>query len=123
MSQNYKLKIENIEQEQKELCRKYGVDFQRIDFNLRFGFSKNFFSGVMPLNGFRHPAEGNMCGWYFWAGEEFSKADDFFKPMHVFHLIDRSPYLLQYLALPAGWRFLAAGDYEDVWFDENLLNI
>jgi hypothetical protein len=28
-----------------------------------------------------------------------------------------------YLALPPGWRFLIAPDYEDVWFDESLLHI
>ena len=123
MLNNYKTQITRIEQEQKELCRKYEADFQPIDFNLRFGFSDNFFSGIMPLNGLRHPQDGNMCGWYFWAGEEFFEADDFFKPMHVYHLIDRSPNLLKYLALPEGWRFLAVGDYEDVWFDENLLKI
>lgn len=123
MSNYYQQKIKQIEQEQKKLCYKYGADFQPVDFNLRFGFSDNFFSGIMPLNGLRHPQDGNMCGWYFWASEKFSEDEDFFKPMHIYHLFDRSPDLLKYLALPAGWRFLVAGDYEDVWFDENLLKI
>ena len=26
----------------------------------------------------------------------------------------------KYLGLAPGWRFLIAGDYEDVWFDERL---
>ena len=115
--------MRNIEQEQKELCHKFGVTYQPLDFNLRLGVSDNFFSGVLPLNGLRHPQDDDMCGWFLWAGEEFSDADDFFKPMHVFHLFDRSPELLKYLALPAGWRFLVAGEYEDVWFDAKLLDI
>lgn len=123
MSQDYKQKIRSFEQEQKNLCRRFGVVYQPVDFELRFGVSDNFFSGVLPLNGLRHPPEENMSGWYLWASEEFSDADDLFKPMHIFHLIDRSPNLLKYFALPAGWRFLVAGDYEDVWFDASLLNI
>lgn len=123
MSNDYQQKIIKVEQEQKKLCDKYGADFQPVDFSLRFGFSDNFFSGIIPLNGLRHPQHGNMCGWYFWASEEFSEDEDFFKPMHVYHLIERSPSLLKYLGLPKGWRFLIAEDYEDVWFDANLLKI
>ena len=61
------------------------------------------------------------CGWYLWADEEMSEDDDFFKPMHVYHLIERCPNVVKYLALPPGWRFLLAGDHEDVWFDAKLL--
>jgi len=36
---------------------------------------------------------------------------------------DELPQVLDYLALPPGWRFLIAPDYKDVWFDENLLKL
>jgi hypothetical protein len=43
--------------------------------------------------------------------------------MHIEHLSEIRPEVLHLLALPPGWRFLIADDYEDVWFDESLLNI
>jgi hypothetical protein len=91
--------------------------------NLKLGISDNFFSGEVPLNGLRHPPEGDTCGWYLWAGETLSDAADFFKPLHVSHLVDRSPSIMRYLGLPPGWRFLVADAYEDVWFDSTLLEI
>jgi hypothetical protein len=27
---------------------------------------------LVPLNGLRHPAEGDTCGWYIWGGADFS---------------------------------------------------
>jgi hypothetical protein len=45
------------------------------------------------------------------------------RPMRVYHLVERCPEVLKYLALPAGWRFLVAGDYEDVCFDAKLLEV
>jgi len=31
--------------------------------------------------------------------------------------------IIKYLGLSPGWKFLSDGEYEDVWYDENLLNI
>ena len=42
-----------------------------------------------------------------WAGGELSSAPDFFRPLHVEHLISWAPAVLPYLGLPPGWRFLA----------------
>lgn len=72
-----------------------------------------------PINGLRHPPEGDTTGWYLWRGE-LSRADDFFSPLHVRHLETRLPKVLPYLALPPGWRF--APGSEDVWYDESLLD-
>ena len=52
-----------------------------------------------------------------------SHALDFFVPLHIEHLKDWCPSVLKYLGLPAGWRFLIAPEYEDVWFDSGLLEI
>ena len=41
----------------------------------------------------------------------------------VSRLDTRLPEVLPYLALPPGWRFLLAPDYQDVWFDESLLDV
>ena len=87
------------------------------------GVARNVVPGAVPLNALRHPVEGNVCGWYIWAGEELPDDPEFFRPMHVSHLADRCPELLRYLGLAPGWRVLIAGDYVDAWFDESLLNV
>ena len=75
----------------------------------------------LPINGLRHPIEGETTGWYIWAGEEYSEGPDFFVPLHVEHLAEWTPLVLKYLGLPTGSRFLITADYEDVWEDKSLL--
>ncbi len=79
----------------------------------------------LPVNGLRHPMEGNTVGWYLWSGEKFPEGDADFKPMHVSHLAQLRPEVLPYLGLAPGWRFLInpKTNYEDVWFDQKLLKI
>lgn len=113
-------KIEDI---QKELCGRYGATYSPSPPNLKVGIAKNVKDNMWPLNGLRHPPEGDTTGWYFWAGEEFSEAEDFFLPLHVNHIRNWNSALLPFLGLPPGWRFLVAPDYEDVWYDETLLDV
>jgi hypothetical protein len=108
---------------QRAICAKYGADFSPIDPTLKVGININLRTGLQPLNGLRHPQEGDTCGWYLWAGEELSEAPDFFVPLHAVHLADWCPLILPYLALPPGWRFLIAEGHEDVWFDPALLSV
>lgn len=109
------------EARQKEVCRKYGVQHFPALAHLKVGIALNVKSGLLPLNGLRHPPEGDTTGWYIWAGQEFSTAPDFFKPLHVAHVAEWCPEVLRFLGLPPGWRFLVAGSYEDVWEDPSLL--
>lgn len=84
----------------------------------------NLRSGLLPLNGVRHPPEGDTTGWHIWAGEEFPEDADFFVPLHVIHLKDWRPGVLKFLGLPPGWRFLTdLHGYEDIWEDSSLLNV
>ncbi len=112
-----------IENMQKEVCNKYSADYYPAPSDMKVGIALNVREGVMPINGLRHPTEADTTGWYIWAGEDLPDNCDFFKPLHVKHLSDWCPQVQKYLGLPAGWRFLVAGDYEDVWYDESLLNI
>jgi hypothetical protein len=78
--------------------------------------------GKQPINGLRHNAAGTSNGWYIWCGAEFSDAPDFFSPFHVEHVAEYVPQVVEYLDLPPGYRFLIdSSNYEDVWFDETLL--
>jgi hypothetical protein len=87
------------------------------------GISKDFDATKFPINGLRHPAEANTCGWYIWSGNELSQAEDFFVPVHASHLEDYCAEATEFLALPPGWRFLFAPDHRDVWFDPKLLDL
>ena len=115
--------IDATENLQKALCKKYKAKFFSSPNNLKVGIATNVRDGIVPINGLRHPPEGETTGWYIYAGEELSDDPDFFKPLHVKHLDDWCPQIKKYLGLAPGWRFLIAGDYEDVWFDESLLTI
>ena len=113
----------DVEATQLETCRKHGVEWVPSSLNSKLGVSENFFTGELPLNGLRHPPSGDTCGWYLWAGETLSDATDFFKPLHVSHLLERNATIMRFLGLPPGWRFLVADAHEDVWFDSTLLEI
>lgn len=87
------------------------------------GIALNVRDGLLPINRLRHPPKKDTNGWYIWAGEVLSDEGDFFKPLHIEHILDWCPQAEKFLALPPGWRFLITDDYEDVWFDETLLII
>lgn len=112
-----------IEELQKELCKKHEAEFRSSPNDLKVGIATNVREGIVPINGLRHPPEADTTGWYIYAGEELSDDPDFFKPLHVEHLDNWCPQIKKYLGLPPGWRFLIAGEYEDVWFDEALLEV
>jgi len=96
-----------------------------VEQNSLIAFNESLLTKTEPVNGLRHPKHGIIDGWYLWSGAEISQDDDeFFKPLHVSHLMTNRPLVLKYLGLPPGWRFQIDDDgYEDVWFDETLLNI
>ena len=113
----------DIVAQQQAICARFEVPFNPPALHMKVGVSSSLRDGVLPYNGLRHPEEGTTCGWYLWADEELSEAPDFFMPLHVEHLSLWRPEILKYLALPPGWRFLVADNYEDVWFDEALLRV
>ncbi|KGO88122.1 hypothetical protein Q765_03475 [Flavobacterium rivuli WB 3.3-2 = DSM 21788] len=114
----------DYQDQQKAICDKYNVPCVPSNLNDMLGIAKNVASGLMPINGLRHPLDGNTTGWYIWAGEEFSEEHNFFKRMHVKHLQNINPEIIKYLALPPGHRFLIDDKgYEDVWEDLSLLDI
>jgi hypothetical protein len=110
-----------VDQEQRRVCERFGVVFVPSPPHLKVGIAEDARSRLRPLNGLRHVPEGDTTGWYIWAGESLSRDADYFQPLHVAHLDERCPAVIPYLGLPPGWRFLLAENYEDVWFDPDLL--
>ena len=107
--------------EQLAVCAEHKAVFRATAPESKVGFSRSVREGLVPLNGLRLEPTGETSGWYIWAGEVMSQADDFFVPLHAAHLADEAPQVLKYLGLPPGWRFLIADDYSDVWFDPDAL--
>jgi hypothetical protein len=111
-----------VDGSQRQVCERFGVLPVAAPDHLKLGMSRNVRGARTPIHGMRHPPEGDTTGWYIWSGE-LSTAPDFFQPLHVAHLREICPNVLPYLALPPGWRFLVADDYEDVWRDDSLLAV
>jgi hypothetical protein len=99
---------------QRETCQRYNVEYCSAPSNLKVGVAENVRTGLLPINGLRHPPVGDTTGWYIWAGEELSDDPEFFVPLHVAHFDEWCPRVKKYLGLPPGWRFLVTDDYEDV---------
>jgi hypothetical protein len=106
---------------QRAICSKHGADFLPCIDRLKIGISRKFASSDYPINGLRHLPHDDTTGWYIWSGRNWSEEADFFVPLHAFHLRDRCPGAIKFLALAPGWRFLFDPNHEDVWFDESLL--
>ncbi len=114
----------DLKELQVRLCERFDAPFQEAAQSLKAGVAENVRSGLRPINGLRHPAEGDTTGWYIWAGQEPPADPEFFKPLHISHLDDWCPGLKKFLGLAPGWRFLTDLDgYEDVWEDPSLLDI
>jgi len=108
---------------QKEICKKYKTITSVPKNDEKLGIAIETI-GQQPINGLRHKSQNGTCGWYIWCGERINEEDeDFFKPLHVSHIQEYLPEVEQYLALPTGYRFLVADEYEDVWYDESIIKV
>lgn len=105
-------------------ARKAGIPIKGVDDGARCSVALDV--DEWPINGLRHPPDRASSGWYFWCGQrdvpDGGEREDAFtsvlqRDMHK-HLVDALPYL----GLPPGYRVVIAPGYEDVWFDEELLD-
>jgi len=110
-----------VERQQKEVCKRFGAVWSPLSSDMKVGIAENVRTGLLPVNGLRHPARAGTTGWYIWAGEKLSTDPSFFKPLHVEHVEEWCRIALKYLGLPPGWRFLVSRGYEDVWYDPAIL--
>lgn len=107
---------------EKTVCEWKGVEPVKPKSGSKLGIAIETI-GQLPINGLRLKEENGTNGWYIWCGDEMSEAEDFFSPLHIEHISDYLPEVEEYLDLPPGYRFLIDGNnYEDVWYDEELLN-
>lgn len=109
----------NIKESQLKICAKYQSEFEQLKPNEMVAIALNTL-GQMPIVGQRIVLEKDeKVSWFIYCGE-YSDADDFYKPIHWYHLIEILPEVLPYLGLKQGFRFIIDNEgYEDVWKDEN----
>lgn len=94
---------------QEEVCSRFGVTGIPPLAGEKLGIALETV-GKLPINGLRIRLAGT-CGWFIWAGEDASTDSNFYQPLHVEHIGDYLPSVLQYLSLPAGYRFQIADGY------------
>jgi hypothetical protein len=104
---------------QTDICQRFGAEYMPPKVDQKVGISLGSLK-TLPLHALRVSPQNGTCGWYIYGGECSTDAN-FYQPLHVTHLVDYCPNIVPYLALPPGWRVLLAQDYEDVWFDGELL--
>jgi hypothetical protein len=112
--------MSEISDSQNKVCKKHNVAPTPSPYDSVCGVENLVLNNQYPIHGLRHPLEGQTNGWYLWSGD-YKTDEDFFKPVHVKHLVEQCPDVEKFLALPPGWRFLIDSDYVDVWFDGSLL--
>ena len=108
----------NVRDEQRSICEKYGSKFLLPLERDKIGIALATLH-LEPIYGVRVlPTEG-VAGWYIWGGPH-SKDPDFFQPLHVVHLNEKCPSVIKYLALEAGYKFIAdSAGFEDVWQEKD----
>lgn len=107
--------------EQIATCERFGSVVVSVASGQKVGIALATLQ-ELPIHALRLAAEGETCGWYIYGGEH-SEHPDFYQPLHVSHLNEYCPQIIPYLSLAPGWHVLLAPGYEDVWFDETLLEI
>ncbi|MDO5105629.1 hypothetical protein [Capnocytophaga sp.] len=105
----------NIKKLQLKICKKYQSEFEQLQSDEMVAVALDTL-GQMPICGERIVLEaGQNVSWFIHCGEH-SDAEDFYKPVHWYHLIDLLPEVLPYLGLSQGFRFIIDNEgYEDVW--------
>jgi hypothetical protein len=112
---------EMLEELQRRVCQAYGVEYTPPAFGSKVGIALQTLAR-RPIHGVRLLPTETTCGWYIFAGDEWSDDPDFYKPLCVEHLEEYCKFALPFLCLPAGWRFHTDGKGDHgASFDERVL--
>ncbi|MNR35106.1 hypothetical protein D3C85_1529280 [compost metagenome] len=109
------MKLEIPTKRQIDICKKYGS--RVIPYSLEDMVAVALETiDKSPIVGMRYILDaGDNVSWFFYCGEN-SDDDDFYRTMHVGHLGEFVPEVIDYLCLEPGYRFVIDREgYEDVW--------
>ena len=110
-----------FEELQRHVCKLYGAEYTPPLPGSKVGIALQTM-GRTPIQGVRHPPTQTTCGWYIFAGEEWSDDPNFYQPLCVEHMDKYCAFALPFLCLPPGWWFFTDGKGQyGAWFDEKLL--
>jgi hypothetical protein len=108
---------ESLQELQQRICGTYGAGYKPPAPGSKVGLAIQTL-GRVPIHGVRPAPTATTCGWYIYAGDEWSDDPDFYKPLCVEHLADYCEFALPFVCLPPGWRFMTDGKgFMDVWQD------
>ncbi|TDY35682.1 hypothetical protein [Janthinobacterium sp. 75] len=107
---------ELISETQRRICDKFGLPAQAPEPMVALAIGS---LAQSPIYGTRIVLpENGTISWFIHCGEH-DTASGFYQPLHVEHLHEMLPQVLDYLALPSGAKFIIDREgYEDVWLEE-----
>lgn len=112
---------ETLEELQRRVCKAYGVEYTPPAPGSKVGIALQTMDRS-PIQAVRHPPTETTCGWYIFAGEEWSDDPNFYQPLCVEHMTEHCKFALPFLALPPGWWFHTDGKGQyGASFDPKLL--
>lgn len=114
---DYALKVT---QEQINKCNEYDVLPTFPNFNQKIVISKGVYEGY-NVDAVRYPSPEHMSGWWL-ITDLYDGNTDSLMVVHFYHVAFERPELLEFLALPFGFRFYKDDAIEDIWFDEEALD-
>ena len=103
--------------DQHLVCEKFGAAFSAPQADQLAVISEGVLEGD-SVQGVRYPSPGHMSGWWI-TSDRYDGDIRSLKHEHLYHVTAARPELVQYLALPYGFRF-DLSQREDVWFEESV---
>lgn len=94
----------SIIRSQSAICSHYRLNTQFPNFNQMIVISKGVYEGK-EIEGIRYDSPEQMSGWWL-ITDDYDDNIDSLMTVHYYHVAFKRPDVLQYLALPFGYRFL-----------------
>jgi len=112
--------IEEILLQQKNVCQHYKVNFCPIKTNQLVVISEGVYEGL-PIEGIRYPSPEHMSGWWL-ITDQYDDNIQSLKTVHFQHILDTRLDIVNYMALPFGFRFTVGYQDDIVEYDINVAN-
>jgi hypothetical protein len=103
---------------QREVCARYKSGFAPPIGDQLVVIDEGIYD-IPSVEGSRYAMNADNSGWIL-IRDGWKKNVDSFVNVHVYHLLERRPDLVRFLALPVGWRFFTDGREETVEFDPSI---